>query len=113
MRKIKVDHNPNDRILCKNIKDGNALFYVQSKNSKKEIWLFNTKSFSGSLYGYFQKKGRLEKDGYSMTISQLHQFHKYENKKLTHVVELIPSYIEYAVKYLLDDADDYIDTYAS
>lgn len=69
MKKINTNHDNKDRIICVS-ETGKHKFYYQPVGTKERLWLFDTKSFSGSVFAFFRKYGRnLDGIGFSMTVT--------------------------------------------
>lgn len=97
MRKIKKTDNK-DRIICVTVV-GKHRFYYQPVNTKERMWLFDTKDFSGSVFGFFRKYGRnLEDVGFSLTIRELHSLSNNHNVKIAKILDRIPTQVEYAIR---------------
>ena len=96
MRKIKKTDNK-DRIICVTVV-GKHRFYYQPVNTKERMWLFDTKDFSGSVFGFFRKYGRnLEDVGFSLTIRELHDLGNNHNVKIAKILDRIPAQVEYVL----------------
>lgn len=98
MKKIKMNHNNKDRIIC--VSDiGKHKFYYQPVGTKEHLWLFDTKNFSGSVFAFFRKHGRnLDGVGFSMTIKELYEVSNCHNVKITKILERIPAQVEYVLR---------------
>lgn len=97
MRKIKKTDNK-DRIICVTVLDEHK-FYYQPVGSKERIWLFDTKHFSGSVFGFFRKYGRnLEGVGFSLTIRELHSLSNNHNVKIAKILDRIPAQVEFILR---------------
>lgn len=97
MRKIKKTDNK-DRIICVTVV-GKHRFYYQPVNTKERMWLFDTKDFSGSVFGFFRKYGRnLEDVGFSLTIRELHSLSNNHNVKIAKILDRIPAQVEYVIR---------------
>ena len=57
MKRINMKHDNKDRIICVTETTGKHKFYFQSAGTKERLWLFDTKSFSGSVFAFFRKYG--------------------------------------------------------
>ena len=65
MKKINAKHDNKDRVICVTV-TGKHRFYYQPAGTRERIWLFDTKAFYGSVFGFFRKNGRnLEGTGFS------------------------------------------------
>lgn len=97
MRKIKKTDNK-DRIICVTVV-GKHRFYYQPVNTKERMWLFDTKDFSGSVFGFFRKYGRnLEDVGFSLTIRELHDLGNNHNVKIAKILDRIPAQVKYVIR---------------
>lgn len=98
MKRISMNHDNKDRIIC--VSDiGKHKFYYQPVGTKERLWLFDTKSFSGSVFAFFRKHGRnLEGIGFSMTIKELYEAGNGRNKKISKIMDRIPGQIEYVLR---------------
>lgn len=98
MRKIKKTDNK-DRIICVTVV-GKHRFYYQPVGSKERIWLFDTKHFSGSVFGFFRKHGRnLDGIGFSLTLRELHNLsNSHHNVKIAKILDRIPAQVEYVIR---------------
>lgn len=98
MKRISMNHDNKDRIIC--VSDiGKHKFYYQPVGTKERLWLFDTKTFSGSVFGFFRKHGRnLEGIGFSMTIKELYEAGNGRNKKISKIMDRIPGQIEYVLR---------------
>lgn len=98
MRKIKKSHNQKDRIICVTAMDRHS-FYYQPVGSKERIWLFDTKHFSGSVFGFFRNHGRnLDGIGFSLTLRELHDLGNDHNVKIAKILDRIPAQVEYVIQ---------------
>lgn len=103
MRKIKAKFDQNDRIVCISV-PGKHQFLYQPAGTNEQIWLFDTKNYSGSIFNYFRTKGRNMSDmGFSLTIKELYEFKEYHNHKLTALMERIPGQVEYVIRERSED----------
>lgn len=91
MKRISMNHDNKDRIIC--VSDiGKHKFYYQPVGTKERLWLFDTKSFSGSVFAFFRKHG------FSMTIKELYEAGNGRNKKISKIMDRIPGQIEYVLR---------------
>ncbi len=98
MKRIRFNHNNNDHVICVSVK-GKHRFYYQPVRTQEKIWLFDTKGFSGSVYGFFRKNGRMTGDReYTMTIREIYQIGKSRNSKINKIFDHIPAQIEYILR---------------
>lgn len=105
MREIKMKHDNKDRIIC--VTDTKHKFYLQPAGTKERLWLFDTKSFSGSVFAFFRKKGRnLDGIGFSMTLKELYEAGCNHNDKLNKILDRIPAQVD----YVLREREEFIQT---
>lgn len=98
MKKINKKHDDKDRIICVT-EPGTHKFYYQPVGTKDRIWLFNTKSFSGSVFAFFRKYGRcLDGNGFGMTIKELYEIGKGHNVKINKILDRIPVMVEFVLR---------------
>ena len=95
MKKINAKHDNKDRVICVTV-TGKHRFYYQQAGTRERIWLFDTKAFYGSVFGFFRKNGRnLEGTGFSMTIKELYEKGRKYEGKIGKQMERIPSRSDY------------------
>ncbi len=105
MKKINMNHDNKDRIICVTDIDKHK-FYYQAVGTKERLWLFDTKGFSGSLFEFFRKYGRnLNGIGFSMTVKELYEAGNSRNSKISKIMDRIPGQI----KYVLREKEKYIE----
>lgn len=98
MKKINTNHDNKDRIICVS-ETGKHKFYYQPVGAKERLWLFDTKSFSGSVFAFFRKYGRnLDGIGFSMTVRELHEAGNGHNVKINKILDRIPAQVEYVLR---------------
>lgn len=98
MKKINTKHDNKDRIICVS-ESGKHKFYYQPVGTRNRFWLFDTKSFSGSVFAFFRKYGRcLDGIGFSMTVREMHEIGNNHNAKLTKILDRIPAQVEYVLR---------------
>ena len=105
MRKIRARAvDPKDRIVCEAV-PGALVFYYRPVGTRDYVLLFQTGSFSRSVWTYFRNRGRnTNEGGFGITIRQLYEFTEYRNFKLTHVIDRIPSCVEYVIRERIEPA---------
>lgn len=98
MKKINMNHDNKDRIIC--VSDpGKHKFYYQPVGTKDRFWLFDTKNFSGSVFGFFRKNGRcLDGIGFSITVKEMYEVGNTKNSKIAKIFDRIPGQIEYVLR---------------
>ena len=97
MKRIKMNHNNKDRIICIT-ETGKHKFYFQPVGTKERFWLFDTKKFSGSVFAFFRKHGRnLDGLGFSMTVKELYEINS-RNVKTAKILDQIPRQVEYVLR---------------
>ncbi len=98
MKRIKATFQKNDRIVCMNVPGKHRLFY-QPVGTNEQIWLLDTKEFSGSVFEYFRSKGKkMSNNCFSITINELYEFKKFKNYKLASLFDYLPKQIEYVIR---------------
>lgn len=98
MKKIKASFDQKDRVVCVT-NQGCHEFYYQPVESGERILLFVTDEFSGSVWTYFRDRGRnVNGRGFSLTIRELYEFKRFDNVKLTTVINRIPVMINYVLR---------------
>lgn len=98
MKKINAKHDNKDRVICVTV-TGKHRFYYQPAGTRERIWLFDTKAFYGSVFGFFRKNGRnLEGTGFSMTIKELYEKGRKYEGKIGKQMERIPVQIDYVLR---------------
>lgn len=101
MKKIKMNHSNSDRIICVTTEGLHDLYYQPFK-TKDRYWLARC-NFSGGIFTYFRDKGRnMDGMGYGLTIREIYSS-CHNNVKLNHLLNRIPSLIEYVIKEHLND----------
>lgn len=98
MKKINIKHDNKDRVIC--VSDtGKHKFYFQPVGTKERLWLFDTKSFSGSVFAFFRKNGRnLNGIGFSMTLKELYEVGCNHNDKINKILDRIPAQVDYVLR---------------
>ena len=98
MKRINAKHDNKDRVICVTV-TGKHRFYYQPAGTRERIWLFDTKAFYGSVFGFFRKNGRnLEETGFSMTIKELDEKGRKYEGKIGKQMERIPVQIDYVLR---------------
>ena len=98
MKKIKMQHNNRDRVICVT-NDGFHEFFYQPDATNQRIWLFKTKNFSGSVFAFFRKYGRNLKDvGFSMTLKEVYEADNDISPKVRKIFDRLPAYINYVLR---------------
>ena len=88
MRKIKGNIKKSSRVTIVRNAD-NINFYYQDNWGRERDYLYSMK-YSPSVMNYFGKNGK--------TIDELYQFKKWNNHKLSKLIERLPKVIEYVIK---------------
>ena len=108
MKRIKINHNDNDRIICVT-EDGKHSFYYQPFGKKNRLWLFDTKNFSGSVFAFFRKHGRTNDGiGFSMTVKEFYKIENNQNVKIRKIMERIPVQVEYVLREFDENGSSYL-----
>ena len=98
MQIIKARFSSKDRIICISV-PGKHRFYYQPAGTHEQIWLFDTKAYSPSIFLYFHRNGRRMSDkGNSLTIKEIYEFKEYHNFKLAALMERIPRAVAYVIR---------------
>lgn len=98
MKRINMKHDNKDRIICVS-ETGKHKFYYQPVGTKERLWLFDTKSFSGSVFAFFRKYGRnIDDIGFSMTLRELYAAGNGHNVKTNKVLDLISAQVDYVLR---------------
>lgn len=97
MKKINTNHDNKDRIICVS-ETGKHKFYYQPVGTRERFWLFDTKSFSGSVFAFFRKGRCLDGIGFSMTVRELYEVGNGHNVKINKILDRIPAQVEYALR---------------
>lgn len=106
MKEIKANHDNRDRIICVS-ELGKHKFYFQPVGTKERIWLFNTKSFSRTVFAFFRKYGRnLDDIGFSMTLREIYALGNVNNVKINRIMNRIPAQVE----YVLREREEFVET---
>lgn len=93
-----MKHDNKDRIICVS-EIGKHKFYFQPIGTKECLWLFDTKNFSGSVFAFFRKYGRMLDDiGFCMTVKELYEVGNGHNVKISKILEHIPMHVEYVLR---------------
>ena len=99
LMRIYMKHDNKDRIICVTETTGKHKFYFQSAGTKARLWLFDTKSFSGSVFAFFRKYGRnIDDIGFSMTLRELYAAGNDHNVKINKVLDRIPAQVDYVLR---------------
>ena len=97
MRRIYSYHSNKDRIVCEATME-KLHFYYQSARTHNKYWLFDSETFSGSVFSYFRDRGRaIDENSYSLTVGELYRFNKYYNPKLSKTINRIPAQVDYII----------------
>lgn len=98
MQIIKARFSSKDRIICISV-PGKHQFYYQPAGTHEQIWLFDTKAYSRSIFHYFHRNGRRMGDkGSSLTIKEIYEFKEYHNFKLAALMERLPRVVAYVIR---------------
>lgn len=99
MKRINnMNRDNKDRIICVS-ETGKHKFYYQPVGTKERLWLFDTKSFSGSVFAFFRKRGRnIDDIGFSMTLRELYAAGNGHNAKINKVLDRIPAQVDYVLR---------------
>lgn len=98
MIKINARHDDKDQVICVT-DNGKHSFYYRPANTLERIWLFDTKTFSGSIFVFFRKHGRnLGSKSFSMSLKELYELGNTRNCKINKIMDRIPRQIEYVLR---------------